>query len=117
MSMESDLSTLLKLQCPRAFPDVAPAGTAKPYVVWQGIGGAPSRMLNKTAADKRNTLLQISVWSATRTEALTLIRSIEDAMCASSAFSAMPQGEPLSTYEPETSLYGSIQRFNVWATR
>lgn len=115
--MESDLSTLLKLQCPRAFPDVAPANTAKPYVVWQGLGGASLRFVDNTAADKRNTLLQIAVWSTTRLEALTLIRSIEDALCAASAFLAEPQGEPMSTYEPDTQLYGCIQRYGLWAGR
>lgn len=117
MSMESDLVTLLKGICQRSFPDVAPNGTAAPWIVWQGIGGASARYLDNSAADKRNTLLQISVWSKTRLEALTLIRQIEDALCATASFYAGPQGEPLSTYEPDTQLYGCLQRFDIWATR
>ena len=117
MTMEADLNTLLKTKCPRVFLDVAPSGTTLPYVTWQGLGGESAGFLDNTAADKRNTLMQINVWSKTRLEALTLIRQVEDALCASASFVATPQGEPLSTYEPDTLLYGCIQRFEIWATR
>ena len=117
MSMESDLVTLLKTVCTRTFPDVAPELTAKPYVTWQGIGGESLRFVENTAADKRNTLMQINVWSATRQEALTMIRQIEDAICASALFTGTPQGEPLSTFEPDTDSYGCIQRYEIWSTR
>jgi hypothetical protein len=32
MSMEADLVALLKTICARTFPDVAPEGTAVPYI-------------------------------------------------------------------------------------
>ncbi|MEN6538694.1 MAG: DUF3168 domain-containing protein [Mizugakiibacter sp.] len=115
--MESDLATLLKGICVRTYPDIAPPNTATPYVTWQGIGGESLRYIDGAAADRRHTLLQINAWSKTRSEALTLIRAIEDALCASAAFTATPQGEPLSTYEPDPLLYGSLQRFDIWATR
>ena len=117
MSLESDLNTLLKTKCPRVFPDVAPSGTTLPYVTWQGIGGESLSFLDNTAGDKRNTLMQVNVWSSTRLQALQMIREIEDAMRASSAFVATPLGEPLSTYEPDVPVYGTLQRFSIWATR
>ena len=117
MSMETDLVTLLKTICIRTHPDIAPANTATPYITWQGIGGESLRNLDNTASDKRNTLMQVNVWSKTRLEALTLIRQIEDAICASAAFVGKPQGEPMSTYEPDTLLYGCMQRFDIWAAR
>lgn len=117
MSMESDLSALLKGICARTYPDVAPANAVAPWITWQGIGGQATRFLDNSAADKRHTLMQISVWSKTRAEALALIRQAEDALCASATFYAGPQGEPKSTYEPDTKLYGCLQRFEIWATR
>ena len=117
MSMESDLVTLLKTICVRTFPDVAPSATAMPYITWQGIGGEPLRNLDNTAADKRHTLMQINVWSATRAQSLTMVRQIEDALCSSGLFIAKPQGEPLSTYEPDAPAYGSLQRFDIIAAR
>lgn len=115
--MEADLNTLLKTKCPRVFADVAVEGTALPYVTWQGIGGESLGYLDNTAADKRHTLMQVSVWSQSRLQASTLIREIEVAMRASQDFTATPQGEPLSTYEPDTKLHGSIQRFLIWSLR
>lgn len=115
--MEATLTTLLKAICPRAYPDVAPAGTVAPYITWQSIGGESLRYGDNTAPDKRNALLQVNVWSKTRLEAITMIRQVEDAICTSIAWQATPQGEAVSDYESDTSLYGSLQAFDIWATR
>uniref|UniRef100_A0A6M3MFX3 DUF3168 domain-containing protein n=1 Tax=viral metagenome TaxID=1070528 RepID=A0A6M3MFX3_9ZZZZ len=117
MSFESDLSTLLKTICVRTFPDVAPSGTAAPFIAWQGLGGVTLRALDNTPADKRNTYMQVAVYSLTRAESLTKIRAAEDAICASAAWIARPMGEPITTYEDDTKLYGAIQRFSIWAAR
>ena len=115
--MESTLTTLLKAICPRVYPDVASAGTVAPYITWQSIGGESLRYGDNTAPDKRRTLMQINAWATTRLEAITMIRQVEDAICASSAWQATPQGEAVSDYESDTSLYGSLQTFDIWATR
>lgn len=115
--MESDLLALLEAQCDEVHPDVAPLGTPKPYVTWQQLGGPSMRYADNTAMDSRWALMQVSVWSTTREEALTLIRGIEEALCASLAFDVTPQGEAHSTQEPDTKLCGCIQRFEIWAAR
>ena len=117
MSMETDLVTLLKTVCAHVFPDVAPSGTVAPYVTWQGIGGESIRFIDNTDGGKRDTLMQISVWSASRLEALTIIRQIEDLLCTSVQFQTRPEGGPVSTYEPDPQLYGCIQRFSILADR
>ena len=117
MTMEADLSTVLKTVCPRTFPDVADIGTAPPFIAWQLLGGESQRALDNTAFDKRNSYVQVSVYSLTRAESLAKIRATEEAMCASTAFTCTPMGEPLATYEPDTKLYGAIQRFSIWASR
>lgn len=117
MSMESSLVTLLATVCARVFPDVAPAGTAAPYATWQGIGGASIRYGDNSQPDKRDTLVQVSIWSTSRIEALTLIRQTEDLLRQSTDFQCRPEGEPASTYEPGTLLYGCIQRFSIFASR
>lgn len=116
MSIESDLVALLKAINPRTYPDVAPAGTATPYVTWQQLGGQSMRYGDNTA-DSRFPTIQVSVWSRTRMEASTMLQQIEDALCAASAFQASPQGEPMSMHEPDAGLYGSIQRFDVFGPR
>ena len=116
MSIETDLVALLKAATPRTYPDVAPEGTTTPYVTWKQIGGESLRYLDGTA-DSRYPTMQVSVWARSRLESAGLIRQIEDAICASDAFQALPQGEPMSMHEPDTGLYGSIQRFDVFGPR
>ena len=117
MSFESDLLAALKAATPVVWELIAPAGTVAPYITWQIIGGQSLRNLDKTASNKRNFLVQVNSWSKTRTEARTIIRAAEDALCAASGFSAMPEGEPISTYEDDTAIFGAIQRFSINATR
>lgn len=119
MSMESDLTALLKALCPRVFPDFAPAGTVPPYVTYQGLGGTPQRFADNTAADKRHTHMQISVWAATRSEALVLVRQVEDALCAATVFTASQANEPFSSVDAdrEPPMYGCMQDFDIWASR
>jgi hypothetical protein len=115
MSFESQLFSVLQAACPRVFPDVAPLGTATPYVTWQALGGENLRFVDNTAPDKRNVLLQVNAWSKTRAEATALIRQIEDALCASALFTAIPEGEALSLFEDP--LRGCVQRFSIYASR
>lgn len=115
--MEANLVTLLKTLCPRVFPDVAPYETALPYVTFQHIGGTPLRYLDNAAADKRHTMVQINTWAATRAEALSLCRQIEEALCASTAFTAQPDSEPIGDVDGDTDRRGCIQDFSIWAPR
>ena len=117
--MESDLTLLLETLCPRLFPDVAPLTTKKPYVTWQLIGGRALRYIDNTAANQRNAFVQINVWGSTRASTLALARQIEDAMCATTYFTATPDAEPMCDLEDavEPPIYGALQRFSVWADR
>lgn len=117
MSIEAELTTVLKTLCARTFPDFAPISTAKPFVTYQGIGGRSLRWLDNTAADKRHSIVQINVWAASRIDAMTLARAIEDALCASTVFNARPEAEPISTAEEDLKLYGTIQDFSILSTR
>ena len=119
MSGEAQLVAALKMVTAQVFPDFAPAGTAAPWVTWQNIGGTPLRWLNNTAADKRKAMVQISAWTTSRASTLDLIRQIEDALCASTAFVARPADEPTSLVDQDLAdpLYGSAQTFDLWVAR
>ena len=117
MTMESDLTVLLKALCANAFPDFAPSGTVAPYIVYQAIGGQPMQYVDGTAADKRSTLVQVEVWAGTRAAALVLARQADAALIASSAFMAQPEGEPAWDSDPDGPLYGCTQDFRIISTR
>lgn len=117
MAIESDLFTVLSPVCPRVYPDVAPAGAQRPYITYQLLGGRALRWLDKTAADKRHTIAQFNVWASTRLAANALARQIEDALCASTVFTATPQGEPMGAHSEELDLYGTMQDFTIYSSR
>lgn len=117
--MEASLTALLKTLVPSVFTDFAPAGTAAPWVTYQGIGGQALRYQDNSAAGIRHTMVQINVWAGSRAAALLLIRQVEEALCAASAFTARPASEPISTAENDMTppLYGCMQDFDIWAPR
>ena len=117
MSLETDLIALLQSICPSIHTDFARSVSVTPYLTFQHIGGESLRYADNTAMDKRHPLIQINAWAKTRLEALTMIRQVEGALCASASLQTTPQGESLSTYEADTQLYGSIQRFEIFGAR
>ena len=116
--MEENLIALLTTLCPRVFFDVAPEGTATPYVTLHHIGGKSLRALDGDHCGERNTYMQVNVWAASRLASMTLARAIEDELTTSADFQVVrPDGEPIADHDPDTNLFGTIQRFSIWATR
>lgn len=113
--IEADIFNALKgLAANRVFPDVAPAGSVLPYCVYQQVGGVAINFLEATVVGKRNGRFQVSCWSASRSTTSTLARAIEDAMVTT--LKATVIGAPISVYEEETQLFGSMQDFSLWFT-
>jgi hypothetical protein len=115
--METDLVTVLKAICPRVYADVAPQGALPPYITYQHIGGQPLRYVDNAPANKRHSMVQVNTWSATRAEALSMARAIEEALCASSAFTARPDSEPIGDVDDDTDRRGCLQDFSIWSAR
>lgn len=117
MSMEPQLVTLLKMDCPRVFPDFAPVDTTRPYVTYQHLGGRPLRWLKGDASDKRHSIVQVNVWAATKSAALTLARAIEERLATTTVFEARPDAEPIGQADPDFELYGTSQDFSIISLR
>ena len=117
MTLQADLTAVLKTACPRVFTDFAPSGTARPFVTFQLMGGRALGWLDRSAADKRHSLVQIDVWSEKRSETTALIQQIEAAMRAATAFKAWPNAEPLSDNQDELGWYGALQDFSIYSNR
>lgn len=115
--VETDIFNLLKTLVPNVFPDVAPNGTPLPYATYQQVGGLVINYSDAATPNKQHGIFQVNIWAATRLEAKALALQVEDAFRASSAFVARPDGAPISQYEPDTQLYGTLQDFSIWADR
>jgi hypothetical protein len=112
--LEADLFTKLStLVSGRVYPDVASSATM-PYITYQQIGGTPVNFLGAESSSKKNARIQINVWSATRLQASTIIRQVEDLMVQTPLFGTVESGAE-STYEEATKKYGSRQDFSFWS--
>jgi hypothetical protein len=96
----------------RVYPDVAPSGAAKPYIVYQGVGG-----VEETTFDGADTLqncrMQVSVWATSRSEATAIIQQVRAALTAEPV-RGVPIGAPVPVFEDDTKLYGSQQDYSIW---
>lgn len=117
MSMESDLQAALEACCPSVYPVAADPMPTGSFITWQLIGGNPWRYMDNQAADQRHSLVQVNVWASTLAAALTLVRTVEEALAASSAFTAAPQAEPTDMSEPELQRWGFAQDYEITAAR
>ncbi|WP_186137962.1 DUF3168 domain-containing protein [Burkholderia gladioli] len=96
----------------RVYPDVAPATAAKPYIVYQSVGGVDETTFDG-ADTLQNSRMQVAVWSMSRGEAATIIGQVRQALTDLPVL-ATPIGAPTSVYEDDTKLYGSRQDFSIW---
>lgn len=119
MTIESDVHAAIATACPRVHAVLAPPRTQRPYVTVQNIGGDPAYYLNRSAADKRVLRLLVKTWANSKAESLGLIRQVEAAMMAATAFTARVESEPLDDVETdgEPWLFSELQEFVVIGPR
>lgn len=115
MTFEADIFATLTGADPaigtRAFPDVAPVGTLRPYITYQGVGGAVVQPLDNTIPNLRTPDIQVNVWADTRKEAKRVALAVEAAMHAATAFIATRYAEPVADYDEDMNRYGTRQDF------
>lgn len=97
----------------RVFPDTAPQGVAKPFVIYQQIGGRPSNAICGNTK-QQNARVQVVVWSKRRVEANALMRQAEAALIA--ALNAVSLGSLTAIYDEAGRLYGARQDFSIWTS-
>ena len=118
MTIEADIYDTLKgLVGNRAFPDVAPLSTTRPYITYTQIGGEAVSFMERGLPSKKHGRFQVNVWGDTRASVSAVILQVEAAMDAATAFQAEAVGAPSSDYDPDIPVYGSIQDFSVWSDR
>lgn len=115
MSAESAIfSALSSLVSNRVYPDLAPDGVARPYIVYQQIGGSAVQFVDVTVPSKKNSRIQVSVWGDTRAQVSALAVQVEDTLRGVATLQTVVLGAPVAVYEADTKLRGSQQDFSVW---
>lgn len=107
-------AALAQLVSGRVYPDVAPAGTVRPYLTYQQVGGDALNFLDGATPGKRNARIQINAWADSRLVASQLSEQAEDALRAAAGLQPEVLGARASIYEEDTKLRGARQDFSVW---
>lgn len=97
----------------RVYPDTAPMNVTYPFCVYQQVGGQPSNTFCGNT-DKQNARIQFWVWSRSRSEANTLMRSAE-AILTATPILGVSQGGLVARYDDATKTYGANQDFSFWS--
>lgn len=115
MSVESQVFDALKaLVANRCYPDLAPDGASRPYLVFQQVGGSAVNFLGPTVPSKKNSRMQVSVWGDTRAQVSALAVQVEDTLRGTASLQTVVLAAPVATYDPDTKLRGSQQDFSIW---
>ncbi len=114
MTIEATVVTALGSLCSgRIFPDWAPVDTARPYVVYQQVGGDVLNPINGDVPGYHNARIQFMAWADTRLQANALMRQIEDAL-RPHPINGRPIGALMARAEPLTKQRGAQQDFSIW---
>jgi hypothetical protein len=94
------------------FPDIAPAATVAPWCTYQSVGGQSFSTIDSVTPVTRNSRMQVTVWAKTRSQAASIMEQAFQAL-VNPVVKAVPIGAPVSTFEPDTLLYGSSLDFSI----
>jgi hypothetical protein len=118
MTVEADIfATLKSLVSNRCFPDFAPLGTVRPFIVYEQAGGEALSFVDGTLPDKKHGRFEIGVYADSRTQCALIALQVETAMAAATAFQSAAINAPISDYASEVKIYSSTQNFSVFSNR
>lgn len=99
---------------PNCYGTVAPAGAAKPYAVWQRIGGEDSEYMDPADAPQVSKVqIQVRVFSADALQPKTLMQTLTNALRAHEALVIRPIGKWRDDYDHDMNLFVADQDFEV----
>lgn len=110
-------AALRSLVADRVYPDVAPANTALPRIVYQQVGGRTAQYSEGNLPTTENARMQVVCWAATREAATTLAKQVEDALLAAAGATVEPLGQRIARLEEDTGLRAAQQDFSIWSAR
>ena len=114
MSYEAQLHALLApLLQGRLYPDVPPEPVIYPFAVYQQMGGQSVWFNEGSTPEQKHARVQLTVWADSRAQANTLIREIEDQVCAGLP-TAESFGAAIAVHEPLLHKYGARLDFGLW---
>ena len=110
------LDTVFATGAARVFPQVAPADTLPPYVVYGIVGAAPENTLNN-GVPLDNWRYQVDVYAMTYAETQSLAHAVREAMEALSLPVSAIFLSQVDVYEDVVMWHRAICDFSIWKPR
>lgn len=105
----------------RVYPDVAPQGVARPFLVWQEVTLQQANDMSGSvqSGGLDNYLIQVTSWAEGSGErGATKARELDAqgrlAMIAATGFKSLMRDSRSLGYEQDTKLYGHQTDYSVW---
>lgn len=117
MSLESNLTAILKSVSPRTFSGFAPTDTPRPYITFQQIGGEVIRPLANEVASKENAEMQVTVWADNPSAAKAAITQIEALLVTAVVMQSRSIAAATGDYDAAMERYSYQQDFSIWCDR
>lgn len=118
MSEPTIVAALQTLFPNKVFAWTVPADTARPFCIYQHVGGRPSNTLCGDT-NQQNTRLQFWIWcdpppaGGGATQAATLMRQLA-AIVTEAPLRGVSQGGLVATFDHTTRSFGAQQDFSFW---
>ncbi|WMJ71310.1 DUF3168 domain-containing protein [Stenotrophomonas sp. 24(2023)] len=114
MSYEVQLQQLLgPLLQGRLYPDTPPEPVIYPCAVYRQAGGQALWFNEGSTPEQKHARVQLTVWADSREQANTLVRRIEDQVCAGLP-KAESFGAAVAVHEPAIRKYGARLDIGLW---
>lgn len=115
MNIETQIYAALQaLVGGRCFPDVAPEGTARPYITFLDVGGQPISFIDDALPNREFARVQVNVWADTRIQASDLGRTVENTLRALVSLQPDVLTGRAATFDETTQYRGTMQDFSFF---
>lgn len=97
----------------RCYPCEAPEGVARPFIVYQGVGGQSANYMGNSVTGQKNARIQVAVWADTEQTAIDLMQRVDETLSGAPIL-ATSVGAPVDVHEADTRRFGQRLDFSIW---
>lgn len=112
--MDEVLHAAIAAVIPNCYGTVAPANAAKPYVIWQRIGGDPPEYLDNEDPQVDQALVQVEIYADEILEPKQLMHVLASALRQHPELTVRPNGGMRDDFDHDMQLFSAARDFTVF---
>lgn len=111
--MDEVLHAAIAAVIPNCYGTVAPSNAAKPYVIWQRMGGDPSEYLDNEDPQVDQALVQVEIFAAEILEPKGMMSALSTALRQHPELTIRPNGGLRDDFDHDMQLFSAARDFTV----